>query len=1814
MRSFAENGATPVASLSVTAQNRKTIAAAGVLFGGADAAEFRAEVDDAGSGLYIVRVFFQTPPDFETPTDAGADNQYDITLVISDSAGEESAAYPLVVAVTDIAAPTIALVGSPPTTLVYGKDYTAASVNVNDALSTSDNLVTVITGPDGSVVAAVNNTVPGDYLFTYTATVSSETATLTHTVTVYADSTLSVLAVSPDTLSLAPAFDPEVTFYIIDVATEVTSVTLTATANDGNAGVAATVEKGEVPPAVAIDLAQPIDLAIGGNAVSIRVTATDGRVKRYLINVIRAPVVHEANTAPEITGSGVVNFSETTSDLLVATYTVTDDQGDAVEWQLGSSDSGFVAKDFFTITGGELRFKTQPDYEYVAGGYDPTTYNLTVGASETDTTEKLSSNELEVRIDLLNVEEVGSIGPITGTLKVGQTLTAASPVTDPDAVTRNNLTGEIPVADITYQWASRVPGDVRTIAGATDSTYQLTHAEAGRTIRVTAKYDDPQGRGKSIASEATTQVVAASANNDLATLTLVDNDGANVALNQAVASATLAYTATVPGDTTAVTVTATATDSTAEVDVDRSGTNSEQIGFDTTRSTYTLRIKIVAEDTTEKEYTLHITRAKVTVNGDAALSVNENNPDLEVVTYTATAAGDDRSIASYALGGEDADDFMLDTSTGLLSFSVTPNYEAPADANTDNDYEITITATDNADEQSEPLTVTITVTNVDEPGAIGDISGTAQVGVELTAGTVTDLDSPADGTPVTVTGHEWQSAVESTDATAAVDDSAWPPISGATGATYEPVVGDVDKIIRVVATYTDGEGGGKEVASAATGAVQAAAPINQPPTAGYGFSDPLAIQAGRVANLLGTGADPEDATLAMLAWSQADCGAVVVGAAGCPAVTLTNTQVGNAVTAQFMAPDTAVTLNFILTATDSGGLTGTAPATIKVTNARLSSVVFMPEVTLEPLFSSVTDTYTITVASTVAGITVMPIARDATAGITVNKLAAAESDVLIDTQTVVSGATSRLIELTPGANTITLVTTTGDGATETYRFTIIRIVVRSDNANLGSVTLADNDGTVFNLNEAITPEVTDYTATVPFAATSFTLTVTPDDSGARADIDDDGSATKTIDFSRDTADVEVYITPEVGSPDKYYTITFARASAAVAALALTTVDNQNYTVGTPITDLTLPEAIGGTGALSYTLTGPGDTALPDGLTFTADTRTLSGAPSTAAPTTELTYTVTDSAPTPVSTTQTFMVTVNAAADTTAPVITFNRFEHTDGIVVDTTTYLNVGDTLTVFVGSTELLADASLTDAAVFDIDGDQPAQNLVRVGATNQYSATYTVTSTDNDTTPAFKVSGVTDTADTPNTAGDFTTELGTVIIDTSAPTIDFPNLGEPTVGQPANVKITFSEAVADFASADITGATAVADSGDHTTYLVTYTPSAPGTVTLTLAANAVSDLAGNTAPATDKTASGTAQAAATETAAKPRITATITLPGLTTAEFDRGDFVTGMANFLSVEAANVHILSVTAGSVIVDYEIVADTAAELNAPAMTLSDADAAQLRTASGQSIPDTSAVSTTVARQEATEPPTQGDFALTAGEITATSITFTWEAVEGANQYRVFVDDSTRYETSNSPSHTAIRLTSDTPYTFRVEAKSVTGRPSNLQITDIATSTALTLTTASTPAPAITGLVVEVEARPEMTTLTWDAYMVDAGVGDGTTTPYSGAYTIESAITVQTPLGPGEEFNPAAFSFTVNQTTGAGATTHTWAANPLVKIYRISIDDPDNPGTTLYSNLVEGAELFSVTRDGSTQPQIAKFNYDVAATGATTLDFQYLPPGG
>ncbi len=104
------------------------------------------------------------------------------------------------------------------------------------------------------------------------------------------------------------------------------------------------------------------------------------------------------------------------------------------------------------------------------------------------------------------------------------------------------------------------------------------------------------------------------------------------------------------------------------------------------------------------------------------------------------------------------------------------------------------------------------------------------------------------------------------------------------------------------------------------------------------------------------------------------------------------------------------------------------------------------------------------------------------------------------------------------------------------------------------------------------------------------------------------------------------------------------------AVEITAPDNQTYTTDTAITDLTLPEATGGTGTATYTLTGPSSTALATavpGLNFDANNRTLSGTPTTAtAQPVTLTYTATDDNGSIAM--DTFTVTVAAGVEVTVP--------------------------------------------------------------------------------------------------------------------------------------------------------------------------------------------------------------------------------------------------------------------------------------------------------------------------------------------------------------------------------------------------------------------------------------------------------------------------------------------------------------------------------------------------------------------------------------
>jgi uncharacterized repeat protein (TIGR02543 family) len=112
------------------------------------------------------------------------------------------------------------------------------------------------------------------------------------------DATLSGLSLGAG-ISLNPAFNPNVTSYTAAVANSVSSLTVTASANDGGATLSGT---GTYP------------LAVGENTITIVVTAEDGTARTYTIIVTRAdnPSGIESTDTPAVSvwaGNGVLKIT-----------------------------------------------------------------------------------------------------------------------------------------------------------------------------------------------------------------------------------------------------------------------------------------------------------------------------------------------------------------------------------------------------------------------------------------------------------------------------------------------------------------------------------------------------------------------------------------------------------------------------------------------------------------------------------------------------------------------------------------------------------------------------------------------------------------------------------------------------------------------------------------------------------------------------------------------------------------------------------------------------------------------------------------------------------------------------------------------------------------------------------------------------------------------------------------------------------------------------------------------------------------------------------------------------------------------------------------------------------------------------------------------------------------------------------------------------------------------------------------------------------------------------------------------------------------
>jgi plastocyanin len=107
---------------------------------------------------------------------------------------------------------------------------------------------------------------------------------------------------------------------------------------------------------------------------------------------------------------------------------------------------------------------------------------------------------------------------------------------------------------------------------------------------------------------------------------------------------------------------------------------------------------------------------------------NTNNPpviDSSTTTYsvlenqtsafTVSASDADGDTLTYSISSGTDSSLMNISSTGVVTFISSPDFEAPSDANTDNNYQITVTVSDGTLSDSENFTVTVTNDTSDDP-------------------------------------------------------------------------------------------------------------------------------------------------------------------------------------------------------------------------------------------------------------------------------------------------------------------------------------------------------------------------------------------------------------------------------------------------------------------------------------------------------------------------------------------------------------------------------------------------------------------------------------------------------------------------------------------------------------------------------------------------------------------------------------------------------------------------------------------------------------------------------------------------------------------------------------------------------------------------------------------------------------------------------------------------------------------------------------------------------------------------------------------
>ncbi len=441
----------------------------------------------------------------------------------------------------------------------------------------------------------------------------------------------------------------------------------------------------------------------------------------------------------------------------------TDDDGDSLEYSLSGPD----ASSFHILGGsGQIFLNSNVTYNYEAKSSYTVIVSVSDEKDDAGDPDDVIDDTITVTINLINVDEAGTV-TISGMELGGETLTAS--VTDLDGT----------ITNLTWKWelGAVASGPFAPISGATSNTYTIVAVDVNRYLRATASYTDPQGSGKS--ANAVTGQIAASNNeptfgvDGVLTREVAENSGANVDVGAAV---------TASDDDTADTLHYWLTGTNASSFTIDSGTGQIKTKDGITynfenREFYDVSVNVRDnKDAAGNSNTLTDDTVSVLVNvtdvneqpaistTQTAISVAENQ--TSVLTYMATDPDNENNQSNDAgntltWSVETADDggfFEIGSTSGVLTFKNTPNFEDKQDAGADNVYNVTVTVTDNgihgargaSNHLSVSKSLAVTVTDVNETPTLTTAPSSATFDENATGVVATYVATDPDATTGTM--------------------------------------------------------------------------------------------------------------------------------------------------------------------------------------------------------------------------------------------------------------------------------------------------------------------------------------------------------------------------------------------------------------------------------------------------------------------------------------------------------------------------------------------------------------------------------------------------------------------------------------------------------------------------------------------------------------------------------------------------------------------------------------------------------------------------------------------------------------------------------------------------------------------------------------------------------------------------------------------------------------------------------------------------------------------------------------------------------